>query len=133
MRSGSSRSSSWVVRYRYPDSNERQLNKSLVNWLASAVYFALITFFFVSILLIWPHPLPTTRGLERMTWCAVIGDLVGAVQVFAGVALVNRVGAGTFVGITVAAALVMSLVVDSFGWFRMRRTRSACGASWAAC
>lgn len=73
-----------------------QLNKSLVNpWLASAVSFALITFFFVSIFLIWPHPLATARDLERMPWWAVIGGLVGAVQVFAGLTLVNRVGAGT--------------------------------------
>src|ERR1700693_6036467 len=58
-----------------------QLNKSLVNpWLASTVSFALITFFFVSIFLIWPHPLPTTRDLERMPWWAVLGGLVGAVQ-----------------------------------------------------
>jgi len=98
-----------------------QLNKSLVNpWLASAVSFALITFFFVSIFLIWPHPLPTARDLERMPWWAVIGGLVGAVQVFAGLTLVNRVGAGMFVGITVTAALVMSLAVDHFGWFRMQ-------------
>jgi bacterial/archaeal transporter family-2 protein len=35
-----------------------QLNKSLVNpWLASAVSFALITFFFISMFLIWPRPL----------------------------------------------------------------------------
>jgi transporter family-2 protein len=44
-----------------------QLNKSLVNpWLASAVSFALITFFFVSVFFILPHPLPTTRDLAAM-------------------------------------------------------------------
>jgi bacterial/archaeal transporter family-2 protein len=34
--------------------------------------------------------------------------------------LVNRVGAGMFVGLTVTAALITSLVVDHFGWFRMQ-------------
>ena len=98
-----------------------QLNKSLVNpWLASAVSFALITFFFLSVFFILPHPLPTTRDLAEMPWWAVIGGLVGAVQVYAGLTLVNRVGAGTFVGLTVTAALVMSLAVDHFGWFRMQ-------------
>jgi transporter family-2 protein len=98
-----------------------QLNKSMVNpWLASAVSFALITFFFTSVFLILPHPLPTSGDLAAMPWWAVIGGLVGAVQVYAGLTLVNRVGAGMFVGLTVSAALITSLVVDHFGWFRMQ-------------
>jgi transporter family-2 protein len=54
-----------------------------------------------------------------MPWWAVIGGLVGAVQVYAGLTLVTKVGAGPFVGLTVTAALIMSLVIDHFGWFRM--------------
>ena len=49
----------------------------------------------------------------------MIGGLGGAVQVYAGLTLVNRVGAGPFVGFTVTAALIASLVIDHFGWFRM--------------
>jgi transporter family-2 protein len=97
-----------------------QLNKSLVNpWLASAVSFALITFFFAGAFMIMPHPLPTLKDLASMPWWAVIGGLVGAVQVYAGLTLVNKVGAGPFVGITVTAALISSVVIDHFGWFRM--------------
>jgi bacterial/archaeal transporter family-2 protein len=97
-----------------------QLNKHMVNpWLASAISFALITFFFIGAFLVLPHPLPTTRDIASMPWWAVIGGLVGAVQVFAGLTLVNRVGAGPFMGFTVTSALIMSLVVDHFGWFRM--------------
>jgi transporter family-2 protein len=97
-----------------------QLYKSVVNpWLASAVSFALITFFFTGAFLIMPHPLPTSKSLAAMPWWAVIGGLVGAVQVYAGLTLVNKVGAGLFVGFTVTAALIMSLAIDHFGWFRM--------------
>jgi transporter family-2 protein len=97
-----------------------QLNKSMVNpWLASAISFALITFFFTAAFLIMPHPLPNMKSLASMPWWAPIGGLVGAVQVYAGLTLVNRVGAGLFVGVTVTAALIMSLAVDHFGWFRM--------------
>jgi transporter family-2 protein len=97
-----------------------QLNKSLVNpWLASAASFALITFFFAGAFLMMPHPLPTSKDLAAMPWWAVIGGLVGAVQVYAGLTLVNKVGAGPFVGFTVTAALIMSLVIDHFGLFRM--------------
>ncbi len=97
-----------------------QLNKSLHNpWLASAVSFALITFFFTAAFLIMPHPLPTTKDLASMPWWAVVGGLVGAVQVYAGLTQVNKIGAGPFMGFTVTAALLMSLAIDHFGWFRM--------------
>jgi transporter family-2 protein len=97
-----------------------QLNKSVVNpWLASAVSFALISFFFVGAFLMMPHPLPTSKDLASMPWWAVLGGLVGAVQVYAGLTLVNKVGAGPFVGFTVTAALIASLVIDHFGCFRM--------------
>src|ERR1700685_3700814 len=97
-----------------------QLHKYLVNpWLASAVSFALITFFFCGAFLMMPHPLPTAKDLASLPWWAVIGGLVGAVQVYAGLTLVNRGGAGPFVGLTVTAALIMSLLIDHFGLFRM--------------
>jgi len=98
-----------------------QLNKYVVNpWLASAISFALITFFFAGASLIHPSPLPTQKNLAEMPWWAVVGGLVGAVQVYAGLTLVNKVGAGPFVGFTVTAALITSLLIDHFGWFRMQ-------------
>lgn len=97
-----------------------QLNKSLQNaWLASAVSFALITFFFTAAFFLMPHPLPTTKDLAEMPWWAVVGGLVGAVQVYAGLSFVNKVGAGPFMGFTVTASLLASLAIDHFGWFRM--------------
>src|SRR6201996_3591591 len=97
-----------------------QLNKSLVNpYLASSVSFAIITFFFMALFFAMPHPLPGLDDLKALPWWAVFGGLVGAVQVFAGLTLVNRVGAGTFMAITVSSALIASLAIDHFGWFRM--------------
>jgi transporter family-2 protein len=37
-------------------------------WLASAISFALITFFFARASLIHPQPLRTHKNLEEMTW-----------------------------------------------------------------
>ena len=97
-----------------------QLNKALVNpFLASTVSFALITAFFLGLFAVFPTPLPGVEGLAAMPWWAPLGGLVGAVQVYAGLTLVNKVGAGPFVGITVTAALIASLVVDHFGLFHM--------------
>jgi transporter family-2 protein len=97
-----------------------QLFQSLENkWLASAISFTLIMAFFVAAFVMFPHPLPNAAALAKMPWWAPLGGLVGAVQVYAGLTLVQKVGAGPFVGITVTAALVMSLVVDHYGWFHM--------------
>jgi transporter family-2 protein len=97
-----------------------QLFHSLGNrWLASSVSFAVITAFFLCVFAMFPAPLPTAEGVANMPWWAVVGGLVGAVQVYAGLTLVNKVGAGPFVGLTVTAALVMSLLLDHYGWFHL--------------
>jgi transporter family-2 protein len=97
-----------------------QLYASLQNkWLATAVSFVVVTFFFIVMFVIQPRPLPTVQDLARMPWWAPLGGLVGAVQVYAGLTLVNRVGAGPFMGITVTSALIASLLIDHFGLFHM--------------
>src|SRR5580693_6450879 len=84
-----------------------QLNKSLVNpYLAASVSFAIITFFFIVLFFAMPHPLPSSGDLLSLPWWAVFGGLVGAVQVFAGLTLVNRVGTGIFMAVTVSSALI---------------------------
>jgi bacterial/archaeal transporter family-2 protein len=97
-----------------------QLFQSLGNkWLANVVSFALVLAFFVCVFAMFPNPLPTGEGLSKMPWWAPLGGLVGAVQVYAGLTLVQKVGAGPFVGLTVTAALITSLVLDHYGWFHM--------------
>jgi bacterial/archaeal transporter family-2 protein len=97
-----------------------QLYKHMINpWLASAISAAVVAVFFVAAFLFKPRPLPTAADATSMPWWAVIGGLVGAVQVYAGLTLVHRVGAGTFMGLTVSAALIMSLVIDHFGLLRV--------------
>ncbi len=97
-----------------------QLKHSLVNpYLASTVSFALITFLFAGLFLIFPNPLPSARDIAGLPWWAVVGGLVGAVQVYAGLTQVNKVGAGPFMSFTVTASLLASLAIDHYGWFRM--------------
>ena len=59
-----------------------------------------------------PHPLPTVKDIAGLPWWFVIGGLVGAVQVYAGLKFKNKVGGGPFMGFTGAAALTTSLVID---------------------
>lgn len=97
-----------------------QLYKHMVNpWLAAAISAAVVAFFFVTAFLVKPKPLPSAQDAASMPWWALVGGLVGAVQVYAGLTLVHRIGAGTFIGLTVTAALVTSLLIDHFGWLRV--------------
>ena len=97
-----------------------QLFQSLGNkWLANAVSFLPVLAFFACVFAMFPSPLPTGDALSRMPWWAPLGGLVGAVQVYAGLTLVHKVGAGPFVGLTVTSALIMSLVLDHYGWFHV--------------
>lgn len=66
-----------------------------------------------------PRPLPTVSSVSQMPWWAPLGGLVGAFAVVAGLVFVGKVGAGPFAGLTITANILMSLVIDRFGWFGM--------------
>jgi transporter family-2 protein len=96
------------------------LRNALTNpWLASLVSFLPIVAFLACLVLCQPRPLPTLAGVTTMPWWAPLGGLVGAFAVVAGLLFVNKVGAGPFAGLTITANILMSLVIDKFGWFGM--------------
>lgn len=93
-----------------------ELKNSLANpWLASGVSFLLVTFLAIALFCVQPHPLPTLDDLRDMKWWAPLGGIVGAVAVFAGLTLVQKVGVGTLNGLTICANLVASVAIDHFG------------------
>lgn len=93
------------------------LRVSLVNpWVATLVSFGLIVALFVIVAAIFPRPLPTAEGLEKMPWWAPLGGIIGAIAVVTGLLFVDKVGAGPFAAMTVSANLIMSVAIDHFGW-----------------
>jgi transporter family-2 protein len=93
-----------------------ELKGVLVNpWLASGVSFLLVTFLAIALFWVQPTPLPTIDDLRGMKWWAPLGGIVGAVAVFAGLTLVQKVGVGTLNGLTICANLVASVAIDHFG------------------
>ena len=88
-------------------------------WLASVVSFLPIVAVLGLLLLCFPSPLPTARGLAAMPWWAPLGGVIGAFAVVAGLMFVSTVGAGAFAGMTITANILMSLVIDQFGLFGM--------------
>jgi transporter family-2 protein len=96
------------------------LRNALTNpWLASLVSFLPIVALLACLVMCQPRPLPTIAGVSAMPWWAPLGGLVGAFAVIAGLLFVNKVGAGPFAGLTITANILMSLIIDHFGWFGM--------------
>jgi transporter family-2 protein len=96
------------------------LRNSLTNpWLASVVSFLPVVALLSCVFFCAPRPLPTVEGLNAMPWWAPLGGLIGAFAVIAGLLFVGRVGAGALAGLTITANILMSLVIDKYGWFGM--------------
>jgi len=96
------------------------LRSALTNpWLASLISFLPVIALLACLVLCLPRPLPSMAGVNAMPWWAPLGGLVGAFAVIAGLLFVNKVGAGTFAGLTITANILMSLAIDKFGWFGM--------------
>lgn len=94
------------------------LRRALDNpWLASIVSFLPIVALLGVLFLCQPNPMPNARGIAGMPWWAPLGGVIGAFAVVAGLLFVDRVGAGTFAGLTITANIGMSLVIDQFGLF----------------
>ena len=97
-----------------------QLRVSLTNpWLALTVLFTLNAFFFAGLFAVLPRPLPTIDGICAMPWWAPLAGLTGAVAVFAGLALIDKIGAGPVNGLIIMANLLTSLAIDHFGLMNM--------------
>ncbi|MDR7037614.1 transporter family-2 protein [Methylobacterium sp. BE186] len=100
------------------NSMNAQLRGRLVNpFLAAMVSFLPIVFVFATLFLVMPVPLPGLDTLGRMPWYAPLGGAAGAVAVFGGLALVDKVGAGPFNGLTLTANILTSLAMDALGLF----------------
>jgi bacterial/archaeal transporter family-2 protein len=98
--------------------HERALRNALTNpWLASLISFLPVVAFLACLFLCLPRPMPTADGIAAMPWWAPLGGLVGAFAVVVGLIFVNQVGAGTLAGLTITANILMSLIINKFGWF----------------
>ena len=103
------------------NSMNARLRGALVNpWLAATYSFVPIVLVFVTLFLVMPTPLPTLETLSKMPWYAPLGGVAGAVAVFGGLVLVDKVGAGPFNGLTITANILTSLALDSLGLFGLK-------------
>jgi bacterial/archaeal transporter family-2 protein len=70
--------------------------------------------------LIWRHSVPSAGRISQVSWWAWTGGVVSIASTLAGIALVQRLGSGSFTGLNITAALVSSVVIDHFGWLGLQ-------------
>jgi transporter family-2 protein len=54
-----------------------------------------------------------------MPWWAPIGGLAGAVAVYLGLTMVDKIGAGPFNGLIITANILASIAIDHYGFLNM--------------
>ncbi len=59
--------------------------------------------------------LPQGGGIAAVPWWGWVGGVFGAIYVFSMMLMAERLGAAVFMGLTVTAAVLTSLVMDHFG------------------
>lgn len=58
---------------------------------------------------------PSPDAFRELPWWGWIGGALGSVYIIAGITAAEKIGAGSFTGMTVTAAIITSLVMDHFG------------------
>ena len=73
----------------------------------------------LGILVLWAfvrQPVPDSGKLAATPWWAWSGGLLSIGATLAGAVFAQKMGSGVFTGISVTASLVMSVILDNYGW-----------------
>ena len=96
------------------------VNAQLARWVGHPVTASLVSFavgtlaLFVYSLALRPQ-LPSAAALAAAPWWVWAGGLLGGVFVTAAAAFAPRLGAATFISITIAGQMFVSILLDHFG------------------
>lgn len=99
-----------------------ELNKQLGNVLVATTFTYLTGLAGVVLLAVFVHrSFPALEKFTSVPWWAWTGGLLSIGATLAGAAFAQRLGSGVFTGITVTSAIVMSIVLDNFGWMGLKQ------------
>ncbi len=96
------------------------VNAQLTRWVGNPVVASLVSFA-VGTLALFAYSaalrpqLPALAALAEAPWWVWVGGLLGAVFVTAAAAFAPRLGAATFISVTIAGQVLVSVLLDHFG------------------
>lgn len=64
---------------------------------------------------------PQTGQIAKLPWWAWVGGFGGASILLTQLTIAERIGAASYLGLTVTAGVVMSIAMDHFGWLGFAR------------
>ena len=70
---------------------------------------------------------PAAGKMAAVSWWAWMGGLVSIASTMAGLMLAQRLGSGVFTGLSITAAVIMSVVLDQFGWVGFKQHTASPG------
>jgi len=96
------------------------VNAQLARWVGHPVSASLVSFAVGTLALLaygaaLRPGLPAPTTLAAAPWWVWVGGLLGAVFVTAAAAFAPRLGAATFISITIAGQVLVSILLDHFG------------------
>jgi transporter family-2 protein len=98
-----------------------ELKKTLHDALPATMFVYLSGLF--GILFLWlfvRQAFPDAQKFSATPWWAWTGGLLSIGATLAGAVFAQRMGSGVFTGVSVTASLVMSIILDNFGWIGFR-------------
>jgi transporter family-2 protein len=105
-----------------------QLNRQLLSpvWAGILVYATgLLGLLLVQLFL--RQPFPTTQRFAQVDGWAWLGGVVSIASTMAGLTLAQKLGSGVFTGLSVTAAIAISVLLDQFGWIGFRQHSASPG------
>lgn len=84
--------------------------------LTAAVSFAVGTLCLITYAMILRLPLPVRSEMPQLAWWVWTGGFFGAFFVASTVVLAPRLGAAAMITLIIAGQMLVSLVLDHFGW-----------------
>ena len=98
------------------------VNAKLGQYLTHPLYATFVSFLGgllgIIVLIICVHPpVPSKDSLTQIPWYLYTGGLFGVVFVTTVLVLVPRVGVATMLATAITGQLIVSMLVDHYGWF----------------
>ena len=63
----------------------------------------------------------------QVPWWAWLGGLAGSVFLLAQPVAAQKIGAGPFIGLTVTASVILSVLIDNYGWLGFTQHSASVG------
>jgi transporter family-2 protein len=76
---------------------------------------------------------PSQVQISGVNWWAWLGGLISIGSTMAGLMLAQKLGSVAFTGCSITASLVMSVMLDQFGWMGFRQQAASPGRLVGCC